>query len=121
MTTFNRGWLVTYTLLCAGLMLGGFASGQVSDFSMRVIGGTDCDSQSKLTSTGCKPHGGYETLCTQNINVCNQNPGNGTKICQSQGGGAACSSQYCVSTSHDSLSKKDAAGDDCTPVQLSDD
>ena len=118
MTTFNRGWLVTYTLLCAGLMLGGFASGQVSDFSMRVIGGTDCDSQDNLKDVDCedKP----DRACNGGtVSRCNQEAGNGTKVCQSSAGAKACKSSGCVTANKDKLTSDDANGNPCTPVQLS--
>ncbi len=118
MTTFNRGWLVTYTLLCAGLMLGGFASGQVSDFSMRVIGGTDCDSQTDLLDAQCEKSEQPGT-CSSVVRRCNQNSGNGTRICQASAGGNACTGVACKSTQHDSLDQNDANGNPCTPVQLS--
>lgn len=119
MRSFNRGWFVTYSLLGAGLLLGSAGFGQVSDWSAKAIGGTDCNSQDNLTSPKCPKNPDNQTSCTLEYKACNQQAGNGTKICQVEGGTVnSCNSGGCNSRKDDTLTTNDAAGNPCVPKQL---
>ncbi|MEW4529598.1 hypothetical protein [Maioricimonas sp. JC845] len=116
MMGFNRGWFGAYALMCGGLLLGGHLFGHVSDWSAQVVGGTDCDSQDKLTSETCPARPGKD--CSAVYSACNQGSGNATRICQVEGGAEACMSVNCDTRDHDTLSEEDADGNACMPMQI---
>ena len=112
--TFNRGWFVTYSILCATLMMGSSVSGQLSDWTAEVVGGADCNAQanlSQLTCAGCDK---------ETYSKCNQQSGNATTICQTGAGGNACTaSTRCTGGEmNDTLDPNGADGQPCTPKQI---
>jgi hypothetical protein len=121
--TFDRRWVVAYSLVCGVLMIGGSAAAQVSDWSSRVIGGAcDCTAQEALKEVSCKG-----TDCVLKANKCNQATGNATKICNADSGGPACGGAPGGSgcddeenpTHHDTLDDNCADGQTpCTAVQI---
>ncbi|QDU38345.1 hypothetical protein Mal4_26720 [Maioricimonas rarisocia] len=120
MKQFTRSWMVTYGLMCAGLLLGSHVFGHVSDWSAQVIGGADCNSQEELTDADCEARDGQ--VCTAQYQKCNQSTGNATKICQADAGDESCAvgrnSTKCKGQSDDELSSNGADGNPCTPTQI---
>lgn len=101
-------WLVTYAVLCSLLCLGANVSAQLSDWSTSAVGGIPCNSQANLITGLCEQNPNYMPgTCVQEYDLCNQNQGTRTKLCEKQGGSRACTSDFCLPRHHDRLSDQE--------------